>query len=130
MCRVYLADDVAAIRTLWRIFIEEDPTMEVVGEASDGGEALVGVEELRPDVLVLDLSMPERDGLEVIPVVRTACPETAIVVASSFSGARMAPQALRLGAAAYFEKGGPAGELRRMIREACDAHRSAGERAA
>ncbi|MFL5846967.1 MAG: response regulator transcription factor [Solirubrobacteraceae bacterium] len=119
MCRVFIADDVPAMRSLWRLFLEEDPGIAVVGEAGDGDAALAGVEETRPDVLLLDLSMPERDGLEVIPVVRTASPETAIVVASGFTAARMAPQALELGAAAYFEKGGSSDVLRRIVRDAC-----------
>ena len=118
---MYIADDVEAIRSLWRFFLEEDPSIEIVGEAADGAAALEGVQQTRPDVLLLDLAMPERDGLEVIPVVRTASPETAIVVASGFSGARLAPLALELGAAAYFEKGGPAAELCQLVREACDA---------
>ena len=121
VCRVYIADDVEAIRSLWRFFLEEDPTIEVVGEAADGTAALAGVEATKPDVLLLDLAMPERDGLEVIPVVRTASPGTAIVVASGFSGARLAPLALELGATSYFEKGGPATELCQLVREACDA---------
>jgi DNA-binding NarL/FixJ family response regulator len=119
---VFIADDVEAMRALWRYFIEEDPTMEVVGEAEDGVGALIGVEEVKPDVLLLDLSMPNRDGLEVIPVVRTASPETAVVVASGFAAARMASLAIELGASAYFEKGGTAEELRGMVREACDKH--------
>jgi DNA-binding NarL/FixJ family response regulator len=119
---VFIADDVEAMRALWRYFIEEDPTMEVVGEAEDGVGALIGVEEVKPDVLLLDLSMPNRDGLEVIPVVRTASPETAVVVASGFAAARMASLAIELGASAYFEKGGTAEELRGMVREACDEH--------
>jgi DNA-binding NarL/FixJ family response regulator len=119
VCRVFIADDVASMRALWRFHIEDDPDMEVVGEAPDGNGAVAGVEATRPDVLVLDLSMPHRDGLEVIPVIRTASPETAIVVASGFAGSRMAPLAIELGARSYFEKGRPPAELRRMVREAC-----------
>lgn len=119
VCRVFIADDVEGMRALWRYFIEEDPTMEVVGEAEDGVGALAGVEEVKPDVLLLDLSMPNRDGLEVIPVVRTASPRTAIVVASGLAAARMASLAIELGASAYFEKGGTAENLRQMLRDAC-----------
>lgn len=118
MCRVYIADDVEAIRRLWTIYLEEDPAVEVVGEAADGDEVLAGVRATRPDVLVLDLSMPKRDGLEVIPVVRTTSPDTAIVVASSFSRARIAPLASELGAVAYFEKGGSPEEFRAIVKRA------------
>lgn len=122
VCRVFIADDVEAIRALWRFHIDDDPDMECVGEGADGNEALAGVEATRPDVLLLDLSMPNRDGLEVIPVVRTASPGTAVVVASGFAGARMAPLALELGATAYYEKGGAAEELLEVIRDACRSH--------
>jgi DNA-binding NarL/FixJ family response regulator len=118
MCRVLIADDVEAIRDLWRYTLQQDSRVEVVGTAATGAEALEGVMRLRPDVLVLDLSMPDRDGLEVIPSIRTASPETAIVVASGFAWSRMAPVALELGAASYFEKGRPIVELRQLVAEA------------
>lgn len=118
-CRVFIADDVEAMRYLWRTMLEEDPALEIVGEAADGRAALDGVEATRPDVLLLDLSMPELDGLEVIPVIRTASPETGIVVASAFSTARMAAVALELGASSYFEKGHSAEALRALVTDAC-----------
>jgi len=123
VCRVYIADDVEAIRRLWCLYLEEDPAVQIVGEAADGNETLAGVKATRPDVLVLDLSMPGCDGLEVIPIVRTTSPETAIVVASSFSRARIGPLTEELGAAAYFEKGGAPEEFRAMVRGAHEASR-------
>jgi len=124
--RVLIADDVEAIRTLWRSFLEAHGEIEVVGEAGDGREAVLAVTRTRPDVLLLDLSMPEHDGLEVIPVVRTASPETAIVVASGFSAARMAHRAFDLGAVAYFEKGRSAQELVRVVLAAGESARRLG----
>jgi len=118
-CRVYIADDVQALRTLWRELLSDDPAIEVVGEAADGAQAIAGVRETRPDVLLLDLSMPGVDGLEVIRVLREQRLQTGIVVASGFSAARLAPLALELGADDYFEKGGPAEELQRKVRAAC-----------
>ena len=118
--RVLLADDQALIRSGFRALLSTATDLEVVGEAGDGNRTLEGVQATRPDVLVLDLSMPDRDGLEVIPVVRTAVPSTAIVVASGFAASRMAPLALELGACAYFEKGGPASEFRQLVKDACD----------
>jgi len=126
MCRVFIADDVKAIRRLWTLYLEEDPAVQVVGEAADGNEVLAGVAATRPDVLVLDLSMPERDGLEVIPFVRECSPETAIVVASSFSRARIGPLAEELGAVAYYEKGGTPDEFRELVRGARAALATAG----
>lgn len=115
---MFIADDVDALRVLWRQMLTEGGGIEVVGDAGDGEAAIAGVRETRPDVLVLDLSMPRVDGLEVIRTLRAEVPETRIVVASGFSSARLAPLALELGASAYFEKGGPVEELRRAVLDA------------
>jgi DNA-binding NarL/FixJ family response regulator len=120
-CRVFIADDIAALRALWRQFLGDDPDIEIVGEASDGAEAIDGVRKTRPDVLVLDLSMPRVDGLQVIRTLRAEQAETRIVVASGFASARLAPLALELGATSYFEKGGSAVALRHAVREAYEA---------
>jgi DNA-binding NarL/FixJ family response regulator len=120
-CRVFIADDVEALRVLWRQLLAERGDIEVVGDAGDGAAAIDGVRAARPDVLVLDLSMPRVDGLEVIRTLRAEVPETKIVVASGFSAARLAPLALELGASAYFEKGGPIDALRAAVLGACDA---------
>lgn len=120
-CSVLVVDDVAGMRVLWRAILEEHPDIIVVGEAADGEGALKGVRQLQPDVLLLDLSMPGRDGLEVIPAVPAASPRTAVVVASGFSASRMARTALELGAAAYFEKGAPSEQLVRVVLAACGA---------
>jgi DNA-binding NarL/FixJ family response regulator len=125
-CRVFIADDVEALRVLWRQLLSEKGDIEVVGDAGDGAEAIEGVKATRPDVLVLDLSMPRVDGLEVIRTLRAEVPETRIVVASGFSAARLAPLALELGASAYFEKGAPVDSLRAAVLTACDgsSHRN------
>ena len=114
-CGVFIADDVASIRELWRAVLESDPRIQVVGEAADGDEAVRGVTKARPHVLLLDLAMPGRDGLECIPLVRKASPETSIVIASGFAEARMGQAAFDLGAVAYFEKGRPADDLLRVV---------------
>ena len=118
-CRVFIADDVEALRVLWRQFLTEDGDVEVVGEAADGEQAIAGVRDTVPDVVVLDLSMPRVDGLEVIRALREELPEVAIVVASGFAASRLAALALDLGAAAYFEKGSPPERLRELVHEAC-----------
>ncbi len=120
-CRVYIADDVASLRALWRVFLSEDPEVEVVGEAADGAEALDGVRATQPDVLLLDLSMPRVDGLEVIRTLRDEGADVRILVASGFSAGRLAPVAMELGAVGYFEKGGSAEELRQAVADACSA---------
>lgn len=120
-CRVFIADDVEALRVLWREFLASEEEIEIVGEAADGEATIAGVRESNPDVLVLDLSMPRADGLEVIRAVREDLPDMRIVVASGFAAARLAPVALELGADSYFEKGRPPTELRDLVLGQCDA---------
>jgi DNA-binding NarL/FixJ family response regulator len=118
-CRVLIADDVAALRVLWRQFLTDDPDIDVVGEAADGADAIAQARELQPDILLVDLSMPRVDGLEVIRTLHPELPEMKIVVASGFAASRLAPVALELGASAYFEKGGPAARLLEIVKEVC-----------
>jgi DNA-binding NarL/FixJ family response regulator len=124
--RVFVADDVPDMRALVRFALEDAADMVVVGEAGTGAEAVEGVGNTRPDVVLLDLSMPDLDGLEVIPVVRERSPDTAIVVFSGFEAARMRGPTLELGAHRYVEKGRPLDELRAAIREVGESKRSGG----
>jgi DNA-binding NarL/FixJ family response regulator len=123
---VFVADDVPDMRALVRFALEDSPDMVVVGEAGTGAEAVAGVGKTRPDVVLLDLSMPDLDGLEVIPVVLEQSPETGIVVFSGFEAARMRSPTLELGADRYVEKGRPLDELRAAIREVGQSKRSGG----
>jgi DNA-binding NarL/FixJ family response regulator len=123
---VFVADDVPDMRALVRFALEDSPDMVVVGEAGTGAEAVAGVGKTRPDVVLLDLSMPDLDGLEVIPVVLEQSPETGIVVFSGFEAARMRGPTLELGADRYVEKGRPLDELRAAIREVGQSKRSGG----
>jgi DNA-binding NarL/FixJ family response regulator len=129
-CRVFIADDVEAIRTLWRHALAEHDQIEVVGDAADGQAAIDGVRATRPDVLVLDLSMPRVDGLEVIRALRDDGSDTRVVVASGFLAGRMAALVLELGAVGYFEKGSPVGDLCETVLGACDADGCSNEHAA
>ncbi len=103
--RVVLADDTAEIRSLVRAAIDMDGRFEVVAEAEDGQQATDAVVAHEADAIVLDLAMPNVDGLQAIPMIRDARPDTQILVLSGFNAAQMEAEALRLGAAAYVEKG-------------------------
>jgi DNA-binding NarL/FixJ family response regulator len=113
---VYLVDDVPELRELIKFGMEEDPGFEVVGEAGDGRTALEGIAETQPAAVLLDLSMPDMDGLEAIPEIRKGDPDVAIVVLSGFSADRMGPPSLERGADGYVEKGTPIQELREATR--------------
>jgi DNA-binding NarL/FixJ family response regulator len=115
---VYLVDDVPELRELIKFGMEEDPGFEVVGEAGDGKSALDGIAETRPAAVLLDLSMPDMDGLEAIPEIRKGDPDVAIIVLSGFSADRMGGPALEQGADGYVEKGTPIQELRDATRMA------------
>lgn len=116
--RVCVCDDVREFRELLRFGLEEDPAIDVVCEASDGEQCIEVVSEVRPDVVLLDLSMPGRDGLEVIDELRERAAETEIVVLSGFAAVRMEELVLRHGAVAYVEKGVRLAEIRAAVREA------------
>jgi len=115
--RIFLCDDVPELRALLRYGLQEDPGLEVVGEAGDALAGIKAVAQLRPDVVLLDLSMPGMDGLEAIPLMREASPESVIVVFSGFAADRMRDTALELGAARYMEKGEPLERVREVVRE-------------
>ena len=121
--RVFVADDVSDMRALVRFALEDTPDMVVVGEAGNGAAAVEGIGQTNPDVVLLDLSMPGLDGLEVIPVVQRKSPDTGIVVFSGFEAARMRGPTAELGADRYVEKGRPLDELRTAIREVGAAKR-------
>ncbi len=120
---VYLVDDVPELRELIKFGMEEDPDFEVVGEAGDGRTALEGIAETHPAAVLLDLSMPDMDGLEAIPEIRKSDPDVAIIVLSGFSADRMSAPALERGADGYVEKGTPIEELRDATRHAVAARR-------
>src|SRR5688572_17674730 len=101
--RVLVADDVADLRMLLRMALERTGVFQVVAEAADGVEAVAHARRCQPDLIVLDLSMPELDGLEALPQILDASPRSTVAVLSAFASKRMAPAALALGAAAYFE---------------------------
>ncbi len=120
-----MADDVEALRALVRIALEEHPDLQVIGEAEDGRHAVEMVRELRPHVVLLDVSMPGYDGLEALIEIRRDAPEVAVVMLSGFAASRLAPQALELGAHAYLEKGASFDEIARAVRAAAAAHSAA-----
>ena len=117
-CRVVIADDVVYFRTLLRYALDEEK-FEVVAEAGDGREAVEAADREKPDVLVLDLSMPVMDGLQAIPQIRALSPKTKILVLSGIDALSVAEQAIEHGAHAYLEKGVDLEEISRAIAALC-----------
>ena len=113
---VFLVDDVPEMRELIRLGMEQDPGFEIIGEASDGRSAVDGVAATQPAAVLLDLSMPDMNGLEAILEIRSANEDVAIIVLSGFSADRMGPPSLERGADGYVEKGTPMQEVRDATR--------------
>jgi DNA-binding NarL/FixJ family response regulator len=119
--RVLLCDDAPAFRALVRYTLEEDRTVVIVGQAGDGEAGLAAIAELRPDVVLLDISMPRLQGLDAIGAMRERSPRTRIVALSGFTAGEMAAPAIERGAHAYVEKGTGVAAIRDAIRAAASA---------
>ena len=102
---VLICDDVDAMRMLLRVVVELRPGLRVVGEASDGNQAVTEAKQLQPDVILLDLSMPGRTGFDALPEIRQVAPQAKVIVLSGFVASTTAPAVLELGAALFIEKG-------------------------
>ena len=113
---LFLVDDIPELRELIKFGMEDDPGFEVIGEAGDSRSAIEGIAETHPAAVLLDLSMPDMDGLQAIPEIRRSDPDVAIIVLSGFSADRMGPPAMERGADGYVEKGTPMEELREATR--------------
>ena len=102
---VLVCDDVEAMRILLGVVIGTRPGLHVVGEAADGEQAIVEAARLQPDIVLLDLSMPRRTGLDALPEIRRVAPRTKVIVLSGFAEPVIAAEVIERGAARYVEKG-------------------------
>ena len=116
--RVLIADDHAVVREGLRAFLELQDGLEVVGEAADGVEAVREAERLRPNVILMDLVMPELDGVGAMRELHDRVPGTRAIVLTSFLEDERLLPALRAGAAGYLLKNVQPQELTRAIRAA------------
>ena len=120
--RVLLADDHTMLRESLRRFLS-DEGFDVVGEAGDGEEALRLTEELQPDVVLMDVSMPVLDGVEATRSLRRRFPSTEVVVLTMFGDSAVAERAFRAGAAGFLAKDCSLDEVAEAIRIAADRDR-------
>lgn len=111
MPRVLITDDHAIVRTGLRTLLAADPSMQLVGEAGGGHEAIQMVEQMRPDILLLDLSMPDLDGIEVTRLVKASHPELRVLVLTIHEEHGLLREAIRAGASGYILKRAAESEL-------------------
>ena len=114
--RVLLADDHVIVRRGLRLLLDREPDIAVVGEAADGREAVQRAGELTPNVVVLDIAMPNLNGIEAARQITAAAPDTAVVMLSMHSDETYVLRALKVGARGYVLKDAPEGELIACIR--------------
>lgn len=114
--RIVLADDHTVMRSGLRLLLERQPDLVVVGEAADGRQALEVTEAQRPDVAVIDLAMPNLNGMEATRQITSRHPETAVVILSMHSDESYVMRALKAGARAYLLKDSAEADLIRAVR--------------
>jgi DNA-binding NarL/FixJ family response regulator len=115
--RILLADDHKMIREGLRLLIDSQPDMRVVGEAANGNEVLSQARTLKPDLVVMDLSMPELDGLQATEALKSECPEIKVVALTAHEDEGYLRQLCKMGAAGYVLKRSAGDELVRAIGE-------------
>jgi len=114
---ILIADDHAIVREGLRALIDTERGMELVGEAADGVEAVLRARSLQPDVILLDLVMPRKDGIEAIGEIKQENPEARILVLTSFAEDDKVFPAIQAGALGYLLKDSSPQELLQAIRE-------------
>jgi DNA-binding NarL/FixJ family response regulator len=120
---VFLADDHAIVRDGLRAFLGAQPDIQVVGEASNGSEALCRIKELGPDVAILDIAMPELSGIDATWEIRRASPTTRVIILSMHATENLIFEALQAGADAYLLKESAGAELVEAVHTVHAGHR-------
>lgn len=118
MIRLLLVDDQPAVRRGLGMRLHLEPDIQVVGEASTGKEALSLAQELAPDVVLMDVEMPDMDGIEATAALRMTASKSAVVILSIHDDGQTRSRAQAAGAVAFVEKRGAADQLLAAIRQA------------
>jgi len=118
--KILIADDHPMMREALRTALEDEPDMQVVGEAGNGYEAIKLVEQFNPDVVLMDLLMPGMEGLETITLLLQSHPQVRILVVTSLEDEQKVLAAIQAGALGYFPKTAPRPYLLEAIRKVAD----------
>jgi two-component system response regulator NreC len=114
--RILLADDHATLREGLKLIVNSQPDMEVVGEACDGHAAVIHAQELLPDIIVMDVSMPHLNGLKATEKIKQVCPQVKVLTLTRHTDDGYLQQLLRAGASGYVLKQSASAELLHAIR--------------
>ncbi|MDT5293816.1 MAG: hypothetical protein QOJ76_696 [Acidobacteriota bacterium] len=114
--RILLAEDHETVREGLRMIVNAQPDMEVVGEAGDGREAVARAQELLPDIIVMDVSMPHLNGLKATERLKEVCPQVKVLTLTRHMDDGYLQQLLRAGVSGYVLKQSPPAELLHAIR--------------
>lgn len=117
--RVVIADDQPLVRSALRLILEGDPDVTVLGEAADGQGALDAARRLRPDIMLLDLHMPGRDGVWASEL----APDVRVLVLTAFDTDRLVSAALRAGAVGFLLKDSSSEQILKAVHDAADGER-------
>ena len=117
MIKIMLVDDHELVRTGVRRLLEDNPDLEIVGEASSGEEAISHIKELNPDVVLMDLNMPGIGGLETTKKIKHFAPHIRIIIVTMVDDTMFPQRLLKAGASGYLTKGAKSEEIMRAIRD-------------
>ena len=123
MTTIVIADDHKLLRGILRTLLDAEPGLDVVGEASDGWEALRIAKEHQPDIAICDLRMERMDGIELTRKLQGLSPATRVIILTMYADPVYVAQAMEAGASAYVLKGTDIGDLVQAIREVTSGNR-------
>jgi two-component system, NarL family, invasion response regulator UvrY len=123
MTRVLIADDHAVVRAGLRQFLETEPGIREIAEASSGSDTLDKLRTQKSDLLLLDINMPDRSGLDILKQVRATHPDTKVLVLSGFPERQYAVNVLRAGASGFLSKESASEELIKAVRTVMSGRR-------
>lgn len=122
-CRIVIAEDHRILREGLRSMLSSSPDLEIVGEADNGRDAIRRVDQLRPDLVLMDLSMPKMNGLDAIAEVKSLCPDTKLLVLTVHEAEEYVFESLKAGADGYLLKDATHAELMLAVGNILDGKR-------